>query len=99
LPTVFPALPTLFPADFAFSSTLSRTASTGFAPEPFLPEPEDRLPFAGLEPDPLADREPDLLPDLLLDLAAGRAFFVELALVDPDLRDELGRADAERLFV
>jgi hypothetical protein len=34
-----------------------------------------------------------------LDLAAGRAFFVELALVDFDLGDELGRADVERFFV
>ncbi|HEX3905139.1 MAG TPA: hypothetical protein VH853_20055 [Polyangia bacterium] len=72
---------------------MSRTASTGFVPEPLPPELVDRLRdlFAGLLP--------DLLGALLLDLAAGRAFFVELALVDFELRDELGRAEAEGFFV
>jgi hypothetical protein len=71
---------------------VSRTASTGFDPEPLPPEPVDRL----------RDLAAGLLLDLrdgLLALAAGRAFFVELALVDFDLRDELGRAEVEAFFV
>jgi hypothetical protein len=42
-PTLRPALPTVFPADFAVSSTVSRTASTGLPAEPLLRELEERL--------------------------------------------------------
>jgi hypothetical protein len=48
-----------------------------------------------LEPEPLPPERVERLRLLL----AGRAFFVELALVDFDLRDELGRAEVERFFV
>jgi hypothetical protein len=63
---------------------VSRTASTGFAPEPFPFEPDDRF---------------RLLAAPLVDRAAGLDFFVELALVDFDLGDELGRAEVDRFFV
>jgi hypothetical protein len=55
-----------------------------------------------LPPDPpLPDLRAGLLdfPARLFDLAAGLAFFVALALVDFDLRDELGRAEVDRFFV
>jgi hypothetical protein len=80
---------------------VSRTASTGFDPEPLLPELVDRLRdlLAGRLVDLLADLLLDLAAGLLLDLAAGRAFFAELALVDFDLRDELDRAAVELFFV
>ena len=56
LPTALPAPPMLEPADFAFSSTVSRTASTGFDPEPLPLEPVDRLRdlLVGLLPDAVA---------------------------------------------
>lgn len=75
-------------------------ASTGFDPEPLLREPEERLLDLPdeLEPD-LPALLLDLLAGLLLDLAAGREFFAELALVDFDLRDELGRAEVEPFLV
>jgi len=41
----------------------------------------------------------DLAAGLLADFAAGLDFLVALALVDFDLRDELGRAAVERFFV
>jgi hypothetical protein len=77
-------------------------------PEPFPLEPEDRLRallverlrvlLAGLLLDFAAGLLVDL-PDPLLLFAAGRAFFVVLALVDFDLRDGLGRAAVELFFV
>jgi hypothetical protein len=68
---------------------VSRTASTPWAAEPLPLELDERLRAL------LAD----LAAGLLADFAAGLDFFVELALVDFDLGDELGRAAVERFFV
>jgi hypothetical protein len=84
------------PADFAFSSTVSRTASTGFDPEPLPPELEDDR-LVDLPLDPAPDRLLDLLADLL-DLAAGLDLFVELDLLDFEPA-ELDLVEAERFFV
>jgi hypothetical protein len=68
---------------------VSRTASTPWAAEP--------LPFDAVGR--LRDLLADLAAGLLADFAAGLDFFVGFALVDFDLRDELGRAEVERFFV
>jgi hypothetical protein len=80
---------------------VSRTASTGFDPEPLPPELEDDRLLDRLVDLPLdfaAGALLDFLADLL-DLAAGLDLFVELDLLDFELSAEPDLVEADRFFV
>ncbi|HXF32171.1 MAG TPA: hypothetical protein VN522_11680 [Solirubrobacterales bacterium] len=76
---------------------MSRTASTGFDPEPLPPVLEDDR-LLDLPLDFAAGPLLDLLADLL-DPAAGLDLLVELDLLDLELPPEPDLAEAELFFV